>query len=215
MINKALTLAFIFITTVLFGQSRVQLSQEAIQRISSELTEKTNKIHCVEANFIQEKVLSFMEEKLIAQGKFWFSIPDKIRWEYEKPYPYLIIMFNGKMSISDEGDSYSIDMRSNQMFQQMNSLITKSIQGQLLAEELDYDKQYFEDAKNYIVCFYPKDQQLKAYLSAIEIYFDKESKQVSALKMIEIAGDYTFIRFSNRKENNVMNQEIFSPISNK
>ena len=119
------------------------------------------------------------------------------------------------MHINDEGDMYSMDMRSNQLFQQMNTLITKSIQGELLSEELNYEQHFFEDQEHYIVSFSPNDAQLKAYLAAIEIYFSKENGQVLALKMIEIAGDYTFIKFSERIENMTISASLFNPSFNK
>lgn len=203
------------ISTIAIAQDRKEISQEKQAEISSTLNSFTRNITSIQASFVQEKVFSFMEDKLIAQGKFWFVSPDKIRWEYEKPYPYIIIMSDGKMHVNDEGDTYSMDMRSNQLFQQMNTLITKSIQGKLLSEELNYDQTFYENENYYIVSFSPKNDQLKAYLAAIEIYFSKENGQVLALKMIEPAGDYTFIKFSERIENKKINSSYFKPSSNK
>ena len=206
-------LSFFLISIWTQGQNRKEVTPDQQAEISATLNAFTRNITSIQARFVQEKVFSFMEDKLIAKGKFWFTNPDKIRWEYEKPYPYIIIMSDGKMHVNDEGDMYSMDMRSNQLFQQMNSLITKSIQGKLLSEELDYEQQFYEDQKHYIVSFSPNDTQLKAYLAAIEIYFSKENGQVLAIKMIETAGDYTFIKFSERIENMDINPGYFKPSS--
>lgn len=196
-------------TQFVFAQEKSVLNREQQKEISLRLNSFTQNISTISANFVQEKVLSFMDDKLIAKGRFWFSSPDKIRWEYTQPYPYIIIMSAGKMLVNDEGDQYSMDMKSNQLFNQMNSLITKSIQGKLLSEELDYEQVYYEDQVHYIVSFSPKDQQLKAYIAAIEIYFAKENGQVLALKMIEPAGDYTLIKFSERIENKTIDMHLF------
>lgn len=209
------TVLFLFISSLGQAQERNELSQERQIEISAKLNTFTRNIESIQADFVQEKVFSFMDDKLIAEGKFWFLSPDKIRWEYVKPYPYIIIMSEGKMHVNDEGDTYTMDMRSNQLFQQMNSLITKSIQGKLLSEELNYDKKFYEDQEHYIVSFVPKDLQLKAYLAAIEIFFSKENGQVLALKMIETAGDYTFLNFHNRIENKPINSSYFKSYSNK
>lgn len=206
-------LFFFFISTSAQSQDRKEVSPEQQAEISTTLNAFTRNISSIQASFVQEKVFSFMEDKLSAKGRFWFANPDQIRWEYEKPYPYIIIMSGGKMHVNDEGDMYSMDMRSNQLFQQMNALITKSIQGKLLSEELDYEQQFYEDQKHYIVSFSPNDVQLKAYLAVIEIYFSKENGQVLALKMIETAGDYTFIEFSERIENKDINPSYFKPSS--
>jgi outer membrane lipoprotein carrier protein len=214
--SKQKYLALILLLSTLLGvaQSRTMLKTEEIDKITQFLNTATQNITSIQADFNQEKAISFMEDKLMAQGKFWFSSPDKIRWEYLKPYPYLVIMNNGKMSVTDETDSYSMDMRSNQIFQQMNALITASIQGQLLTNKLDYTKEYFSEKEFYVVCFYPKNQQMKDYLTAIELYFSKDNGKVSALKMLEAAGDYTFIRFFNRIENIKMEASVFNLTKN-
>jgi outer membrane lipoprotein carrier protein len=204
-----IVLLLLLISTFAFAQERKAIGKEEQAKISSTLNAFTRNITSIQANFIQEKVFSFMDDKLIAEGKFWFLNPDQIRWEYVKPYPYIIIMSEGKMHVNDEGDTYSMDMRSNQLFQQMNSLITKSIQGKLLSEELNYDQEFYVDAEHYIVSFTPMDSQLKAYLAAIEIYFSKDNGQVLALKMIETAGDYTLIKFFDRIENKAINTDYF------
>ena len=197
-----------------FAQSRTKIKAEELDKITQFLSLATQDIASIQADFVQEKAISFMEDILKAEGKFWFSSPDKIRWEYLKPYPYLVIMNNGKMSVTDESDSYSMDMRSNQIFQQMNALITASIQGQLLTNKLDYRKEFFIEKEFYVVCFYPNNQQMKDYLSAIELYFSKENGKVNALKMLEAAGDYTLIRFFNRIENRKLDAFLFSAAKN-
>ncbi|MCD6178299.1 MAG: outer membrane lipoprotein carrier protein LolA [Bacteroidales bacterium] len=204
-----ITILFFLIPTLAMSQDRKEISKEEQSEISATLNAFTRNISSIQANFVQEKVFSFMEDKLIAQGLFLFVSPDKIRWEYQKPYPYIIIMSDGKMQVNDEGDMYSMDMRSNQLFQQMNTLITKSIKGELLSESMDYDQTFYKDDQYYIVSFSPKNPQLRNYLSAIEIYFSKENGQVLALKMIEAAGDYTFIKFYKRIENMDINPDYF------
>jgi len=210
--NKPLVLLFfsILLLNTISAQELQPVSAEKQDAIAEQIKAATQNITSIQADFTQEKVFSFLENSLKSTGTFRFQSPDKIRWEYTKPYPYLIILNEGKMHVKDEGDSYTMDMRSNQLFQQMNSLITKSIQGELLQEEA-YKKTFFENDKNYMVHFEPKDTQLQDYLSAIEIYFSKENGQVTALKMKEAAGDYTYIVFNNRIENKPINPELFRP----
>lgn len=195
--------------TAVIAQDIKTLDGNKQKEVAGILNAFAKNITSLQAKFTQEKVFTFMEDKLVSEGEFWFSTPDKIRWQYNTPYPYLIIMSDGKMTVNDEGETYTMDMRSNQMFQQMNSLISMSIQGTLLENELDYDQLYFESADTYIIQFIPKSSQLKQYLSAIELYFSKKDGQVLSLKMIESAGDYTFISFRDRIENQKLNAQLF------
>ena len=58
-----------------------------------------------------------------------------------------------------------------------------------------------ESSNAYMVELLPIDKKMKYYFKTIQLYFDKTSYDVSQIKMIEANGDYTSIRFSNRKIN--------------
>ena len=173
------------------------------------INQYTIDIQSLHSNFKQEKVLSFLETPIVSEGEFWFKQEEKIRWEYQKPYAYVMIMNDGILTIKDDGDEYSTDLSANKMFEQMNGLIAGSIQGKLLDEEANYNKLYFEDNQNVIVRFIPQSEDLSAYLQHIEIFFDKENLDVNQLIMMESGGDYTKISFSEKQLNQEIPEDVF------
>jgi len=200
---------FIFLLTLIafsvFSQTELKKPEEWISKISAE----TSKIETLKSEFQQKKVLSFLNNPIESTGTFWFKQENQIRWEYKTPYPYLIIMKNGVLTIVDEGQESTTDLSSNVMFEQLSSLIAGSIQGSLLNEDEKYKKEFFENEKAVIVRFKPLNEQLLSYLKYIEIHFSKESLQVDELIMMEPGDDFTQIQFINQEINVNIEEGIF------
>lgn len=202
---------FLFVVLLLISvflkaqEQRLENPQEWIAKIS----QQTKTVNSLYAKFEQQKVLSFLESAVISKGEFWFSKPDKIRWEYQNPYQYTMIMNKGILTVKDGADVFSSDMSSNQMFEQMNSLITGSIQGNLLSENKDYRKEYYHNKTNIIIRLFPNDEQLSAYLDYMEIWFSKKSFNVEIMLMHEPSGDYTKMIFTDIKNNPTISPDVF------
>ena len=200
-----ISLFLILIIQVFAQRKPLQNEEEWIEKINLE----TQKILNLQADFKQLKVLSFLEEPIIAKGQFWFKQKDKIRWEYISPYSYIIIMDNGVLKVKDNDDEYTTDLSSNKVFQQMNSLISGSIQGDLLNNTQDYSFEFYETDKYIIVRLNPMDEQLSAYLDYMEMSFDKDQLDMQILLMHEPSGDYTEMIFSNRQVNQNISDDVF------
>lgn len=205
MTNNIFISILLIISGFSFAQTKLKNPEEWIEKISAE----TSKIETLKSEFQQKKVLSFLNNPIESTGTFWFKEENQIRWEYKTPYPYLIIMKNGILTIIDEGQESTTDLSSNVMFEQLSSLIAGSIQGSLLNEDEKYKKEFFENEKAVIVRFNPLNEQLLSYLKYIEIYFNKESLQVDELLMMEPGEDFTQIQFINPEINLEIEEDVF------
>ncbi|MCD4789201.1 MAG: outer membrane lipoprotein carrier protein LolA [Bacteroidales bacterium] len=206
-------LFFVLFVLVLYCLSSFsQSSFKAIKDISlfkSNLAEMTEKTNTIKSDFIQEKNLSFLSEKIISKGLFYFKKENKIRWQYSEPFEYLIIINENKIYIKDEDREIKYDMASNKIFKEINKIITGCVQGEILNNDKEYKIEYYENDNFYYVKLTPYSEKMKEFLSNINIYFDKKDFSVSKLEMIELSGDYTKIEFFNKKLNNEIHDEIF------
>ena len=198
-------LLFFSVHLLIAQEQKLYNPQEWILKIE----EQTKTIKSLKANFEQQKVLSFLESPVISKGKFWFKEPNQIRWEYQSPYQYTMIIDGGLLTVKDDGDEFTSDLSSNQMFEQMSSLISGSIQGKLLSEDANYSKEYYQNTEHIIIRFIPNDKQLLAYLDYMEIWFSKEKLEVDILLMHEATGDYTKMIFENSKQNQNISADVF------
>lgn len=202
---KVILFLFLTLSMSIKAQDVLENPEVWVKKISVE----TAKIHSLHSDFKQQKVISFLTTPILSKGNFWFKQENQIRWEYSTPYPYTIIMKNGILTIKDDGQESTTDLSSNVMFEQLSSLIAGSIQGKLLSQDDDYQKEFYETENNIIVRFLPQNEQLQAYLRYIEIHFNKLSLQVEELVMMEPGEDYTQIQFINSEINLEIEEGVF------
>jgi outer membrane lipoprotein-sorting protein len=197
-----------FLSTV-SAQSKF-LPMKDSKQFSVKLSEVTQKTSTIESNFIQEKNLDVISEKIFTKGKFYFKKEDKLRWEYTEPFRYLIIMNGKDVLIKDEKKENHFDASSNKIFTEINSIMLGSIRGTILKEDKKFKIDFQENDLYNLVRMSPLSQQLKTYITEIRIYFNKASFYVSRLEIEESSGDYTKIEFPGMKINTPVPDENFS-----
>ncbi len=181
-----------------------------IEAFKGKLAAMSASTQTIVSDFIQEKSLIVLSEKIVSKGLFLFKKPDNIRWEYTEPYKYLIIISNNQLYTRDDKNQKQYDIQSNAMFQEMNRFISGCVQGDILKNDKDYVITYFEGSKSYFVKLIPRDEKMKQMLNEVQICFDRNDLTVSSLKMVESGEDYTRINFINRKLNTEIPLEKFS-----
>jgi outer membrane lipoprotein-sorting protein len=175
-------------------------------------SEVTRRTQTIEANFIQEKNLSILSEKIITKGRFLFKKENKLRWEYTDPFHYMIILNNGTLITQDEEKKNKIDIRNNKMFTEINFIIMGCVQGNLFNDEKKFISSYFENNRYYLIKLRPVESTLKEYISEINISFDKNDLSVTRLEMNEPSGDYTIIEFTGENINaEIPDEKFFVP----
>lgn len=176
----------------------------------NDLIAASSSVNTITSDFVQEKNLSVLSEKIISKGRFAFKKENNIRWEYIEPYRYLIIISNNQMLMRDEKSKKQIDIQSNPLFKEMNRFISGCIQGDILRNDNDYTKEYFESDKSIYVKLVPRSEKVRQMLNEVHIWFDKNDLAVSKLRMVESGNDYTQIIFENKKLNTDIPLEKFS-----
>lgn len=163
----------------------------------------------LQSDFVQIKHLAVLSEDIESNGKLSYKASNKLRWEYTSPLEYLIILKDGKVSIKDEGKVSSYDLSGNKTFQKINEMMIGSIQGDLLVNEADYSYDFQENSTTYLVVMSPKQEKVKEFMKSINIYFSKKDYSVEQVKMLEQSGDYTLMKFKNKKTNASISDKTF------
>jgi len=173
------------------------------------MQEQSKLITSMESNFIQEKYLSVMSEKIITKGHFYFKKVNMLRWEYTDPYKYVIAINKDKMFIKDNNKITKYDINSNKMFKSINEMMVNTVQGNLLNNK-DYKAAFYENEKNYLVELSPVQKAAKDFLKNIYLFIDKTDYAVVKVKLTEPGDDYTTIDFTDRKTNQLIADEKFT-----
>lgn len=176
--------------------------------LRQKVIETSQQTSSISSDFVQIKRLSFLEEDVQSEGKFYFQKENQLRWEYSKPFFYLIIFNHDTILIQDENKTNSYDAASNRMFREINNIMLSMVNGTIL-ESKNFDFEYFEDPSTYMLELTPLEEGMKEFLSKIRLFVNKNDYSVDELYMIERSGDYTHIRFINKSLNEEIPEHIF------
>ncbi len=194
------TLLILTISTTSFAQNsnfkKVTNPAAVIQKLNT--TSKNTKT--IDSDFKQFKHLDILENDIESTGHFSFRATDKVRWEYMQPYKYLIVMNGTNMWINDGSKTKKYDTKSNQMFKEINDLMVGMLQGKIL-KSAEFTVDFFENKNQILAKLKPKSGEMQEFLSEMQLFFNKKDYTVEKIKMLETSGDYTLIKFYNRKMN--------------
>lgn len=163
----------------------------------------------IKSDFVQEKNLAMLSEKITSKGKFWFKKDNLVRMEYSQPYQYLVIINNNNVLVKDGQKENKISTKSNKLFQQVNRMMVDCVQGTALNNP-DFKVAVFENAQGYLVQLLPLAKGLKDYFSNINIILSKKDYSVNRIEMDEQSGDNTVINFVNKELNTAVADALFA-----
>ena len=192
----------IFFTAITTGIAQPKgyhtISDEAAFR--KKMSETAKLTNSIKSNFIQEKNLSVVSEKIISNGTFRFKKESKVRMEYIHPYRYLLIINNDKVVIKDDQKTNSFSSKSNKLFTIINNIIIDCVQGTAL-DNKDFKAAIFTNDKNNLLVLTPVKKELQDFFKNISVYLDSKDGSVIKIDMAEPSGDNTVISFTEKEIN--------------
>ena len=189
-----------------FSQEILSASEQAYFKEIVRKTAQSTK--SIQSDFTQTKQLSVLDNAIVSEGHLTFKAPNLVKWEYTKPYQNTAIFKDDKLLVNNEGKKDEMDLNSNRLFRNLNTLIVNSIKGDMF-DESQFQISYFKKEQDYLVKFIPKDKRLKKFIERFELFFDKDSGQVKKVKLIEPNEDYTLIVFKNKHLNGTLSDSVF------
>lgn len=206
----------IIIFLCIFNPLQLTAQPNGFKKMANQVSFKTNleqtvkKVSTIESDFAQNQFMTAFSDQMTMKGHFWFKKENKLRWQYNEPMKYTIVMNGTKMWIKDEQKVSEFDLKSNRMFKEINDIMSSCLQGNILSKTDKFKIACYESPKFYLVSLTPIKKDMKGFLKNIELYINKKDYSVDRLKMIEPSGDYTSIEFLNKKLNHEIPDTNFS-----
>lgn len=163
----------------------------------------------IKSDFVQEKNLSMLSEKIVSKGKFWFKKENKVRMEYTSPTYYLMVINGSDFRIRDSKTDKHISARSNKLFEQISKITADCVNGNVLNNK-DFSTKVSESAQFYRLEMTPVTKTLKDFFASIELLADKKDMSVVKIIMHEKSGDDTSISFTKKELNVTLPDDIFA-----
>ncbi|MCC6288251.1 MAG: outer membrane lipoprotein carrier protein LolA [Chitinophagaceae bacterium] len=175
----------------------------------TQFAEASKKTNSIKSDFVQEKNLSLLAEKIISKGKFWFKKDNLVRMEYTQPFQYLMILNGTNVYVKDSQKENKVSVKSNKLFQQINKIMVDCVKGEAL-ESSDFTVKIFENNTGYLAALTPVDKNMKKLFKNINMIIEKKSFGVTKIEMHEPSGDNTIINFVNRELNTNLPDALFT-----
>lgn len=162
----------------------------------------------IKSDFTQDKNLSMLSEKITSKGNFWFKKDSRVRMEYTQPFKYLMILNKDKVYVKDGAKESKVSTKSNKMFQQINKIMIDCMQGTML-DNTDFKTRVFENKTAALVELTPVSKGMKEMFKSINVVVDKKDFSVTSIQMLELSGDNTIMRFTNKELNAAIADNLF------
>ena len=193
----------------ILGFSQIYKTVKDTAALKQKIESMSKTTSSIESDFVHEKNLSMLSEKIISKGHFVFKKENLLRWEYSSPSKYLIVINKDKITIKDEKKTTKYDMNSNKVFKEINDIMLSCVQGTIFKSN-KFKTVYLENDKGYKLELIPQAKNMKETFKKINLYFDKTVTSVSKIEMIETNEDLTLLDFSNKKLNGPVLETIFT-----
>lgn len=207
MLKTSLIFYLVLIGTFSFAQDWSKLKDENTFR--TKMQSNVSKLKSLKADFTQVKHLSFMEQDVLSKGNFAYQVSDKLLWEYKTPVKYKIVMNGENVLIKDETGTKQYNTKENPAFAEISKMMSSGLSGGMLSD-VNFKHEIFYNGSKYKIKLLPLNEELKKYLTGIELLIDGETYVVSKIKMLELGGDYTEISLFNLTQNSQLGEEVFS-----
>lgn len=197
--------------TCIFSCINLYLSAQIINKetLINQINETAANIKTLECRFIQTKHISLLKDVITSEGVMYYAQGNKLRWEYITPYTYCFILNDTKVLLASSIKKDVIDIKNNQMFQEIAKIMMNSITGKCLSNSSDFNVEIEHVNQKTFAILYPRKKTLKQLFSKITLHFNDDYNMIENVELFEKSGDKTEIKLTQPKLNNNINESVF------
>ncbi len=207
---KKLLLSLMFVAFGLMVTAQTQLSESQSNEVIASLTKAAASMQSMQCRFVQEKTSTMLAEPSVAEGTMHYAAPDRMRWEYTKPYAFALVVNGERIVKVTDGKAEVLEGNAGRMYQGMVNLIIGSASGKKLFDTTIFDIVLYDDNGFWRADMTPKRRDMKRMFSQLVFRFDKKTNGISRVEFVSANGDVTSIRFEEIKMNEAIGDEVFA-----
>lgn len=163
------------------------------------------------ADFVQEKQMSIMREKVVIRGRMAFQQPDLFAWHVASPIRYNLVLRGATLSQWDEatGKKQDMAMASNPVFEMLNRQLRAWYGGQFDALLKDFDAGLDSSAAGRVIFVPRMDSFARKAIKSVVLTFREDRRYLESIRIEELSGDRTLMTFSNTVVNCPINPALW------
>ncbi len=162
----------------------------------------------IKGDIKQEKAFTFLTDKLVSTGVFIYQKESKLRWQFDEPIEYIILINENSMRLKEEGEEKKYK-GMNQILRQVKEIILGCIDGSIMSNS-NYKTEFASNGERIRIQLQPKAKNLKEFIQQIEVQFEESGSILKKVTLTDPSGDMTDIFFSNVETNKTIDESIFA-----
>ena len=202
-------------------------AQDSEAKIRQKITEAAQAMTTMQCDFVQTKQIKMLNDKMVSEGRMYYSQKDKLRWEYTKPYQYIFIMNGDRVLLKNKERSDVIDVRQNKLFREIARIMMSSVVGSCLSDDRTFKTTITASAPTrgkaspplegagevpgqWVATLLPQRKDMKQMFQSIVLHFDQRQATVCRVELVEKNGDHTIIDLKNIRKNETIAPRTFA-----
>ena len=204
---KRITISLLFLFSLFFSVAQAQGDDAQIRQKIAVAAQTMTSMQC---DFVQTKQLKMLNDKMVSEGRMYYSQKDKLRWEYVKPYQYTFIMNGDRVLLKNKERSDVIDVRQNKIFREIANIMLNSVVGNCLNDDRSFKTSITTAGGQWVATLLPQRKDMKQMFQKIILHFDQQLPTVSRVELVEKNGDLTTIDLKNIRKNETIAPRTFA-----
>jgi outer membrane lipoprotein-sorting protein len=167
----------------------------------------------ITCDFVQVKHLSFMNEDISSNGKFFYSKPDRLLMQYEQPAGDIMLINKEQLVMIAAGKYSKASTKSSSKVRTMKTILSSCLQGDVsLIDGVKLSSE--ETADSYVITAQLK-KKTRNNVKKVVLTYNKSDLMLSVLHLEEVDGSYTSYTLINKVLNQAIGDEVFKTPSKK
>lgn len=193
---------FLFISVMLCGAQVSEPEAEvsaSLRDLLLRLEKKVMDVKTLKTDFVQEKSLAALRNKITLTGRIYMKRPNKLVWHVDEPIRYSVLITEELIRQWDEetGRVQQIPLSKNPVIRTVMNQMTVWFNGHYAALLKDYDVSWVQESP-VVLAFVPKGSSVVGkVVKEITIEFQQDETYLKSILIQEIGGDSTTITFLN------------------
>lgn len=172
------------------------------------LREQLEAMSSIKGYIRQEKSFAFLDDRLVSTGYFIYLKENRLRWQFNEPIEYIIIINGSTMRLREAGEEKNYK-GVNRILRQVREIILGCIDGSII-DNAGYKAAFSDNASSIRLEMQPKDRQLREFIQRIEVEFSKEGTKLRSVMLTDPSGDITHIHFSDIRTGQTTDEAVFT-----
>jgi outer membrane lipoprotein-sorting protein len=165
----------------------------------------------VQSDFIQEKHLAVLQQKVLIKGRMAVEQPDRFSWQVTEPVRYSLVVEGDKLRQWDEetGRVQQVSLAGNAVFAVVVAQLRAWFAGNLGSLAKDFHAEQVPGDLP-MIAFEPRQDSFAAKaVKRITLRFREDRRYVECMTIEDLGGDLTLMTFTNTVLNSAIDPHVW------